>query len=110
MQMAVLLILAGVVYTVLGDYFLKLSSGEDQPFYSSAYFYLGAALYGFSAIFAVLSMKLLGLAAIGVFYSIFTVLLLAFMGVFMFNEKLVLREILGVAFAIVSLFLMSRIA
>ena len=110
MYIAVAFTFLCVFYTIVGDYFLKLSSADHQPFYQSVFFYCGAVLYGFSAVFAVMSMKVMGLAAIGVFYSIFTVLMLAVMGVVLFGEKLYAREIVGIGFAVTSLLLMSRSA
>jgi undecaprenyl phosphate-alpha-L-ara4N flippase subunit ArnF len=102
-----ILILA--LITLVGDYFLKLASQREQP-YLTAVFVLGALAYGATALGWVIVMQHMTLAAIGVWYSIIVILLLAALGVFVFEETLTAREILGLVLACVSLALMSRFA
>ena len=58
------------VIGVLGDYFLKLASGREQPLRTS-WFYLGFALYASTAFGWVFVLKYLKLATISVLYSVF---------------------------------------
>ena len=70
-----LVTIAFSVIGVLGDYFLKLASGREQPLRTS-WFYLGFALYASTAFGWVFVMKYLKLATISVLYSVSLVLLL----------------------------------
>ena len=96
-----------VVVTALADYWLKIASEKERPLLSYE-FGAGAILYTFTAFGWMMVMKHMPLASIGVFYSVLTMLMLAAMGLFVFNEPITLREVLGIALAIASLGLMSR--
>lgn len=96
-----------VVFTLIGDYLLKLASLKPQSL-ASVEFLAGTALYALSAVGWVYAMKHLTLGAIGVFYSILVIVLLAAMGVLLFGERLSAREIAGLGLACASLVLMSR--
>src|SRR6478672_12088279 len=85
--LAVLVTIAFSVIGVLGDYFLKLASGREQPLRTS-WFYIGFVLYASTAFGWVFVMKHLKLATIGVVYSISMVLLLTAIGVVFFRESL----------------------
>lgn len=103
------LILLIAVFTLIGDYFLKLASQREQSF-GSLVFALGIIVYGSTAIGWVLVMKHMPLASIGVWYSIVTMLLLTGLGVLAFGETLTLRDGAGLVLAIAALGLMSRFA
>lgn len=96
-----------VVFTMIGDYLLKLASLKQQSM-ASLEFFAGMALYALSAVGWVYAMKHMTLGAIGVFYSILVVALLAAMGVVIFGERLSPREIAGLGLACASLVLMGR--
>lgn len=107
--LAVLITIAFSVIGVLGDYFLKLASGRDQPLRTN-WFYLGFALYASTAFGWVFVMKHLKLATISVLYSVSLVLLLTAIGVLVFHESLSYFEVIGIALAVISLVLLMRFA
>src|SRR5262244_1928305 len=96
---AVLVTIAFSVIGVVGDYFLKLASGREQPLRTS-WFYLGFALYASTAFGWVFVMKYLKLATISVLYSVSMVLLLTAVGAAVFHEKLNSYEVAGIVLAL----------
>jgi small multidrug resistance pump len=94
---------------VIGDYFLKVASGAEQPFKTAA-FYLGFAVYASTAFGWVYVMGHLKLATISVVYSISLILLLTGMGVVFFQEKLNISEVVGILLGMASLTLLVRFA
>jgi drug/metabolite transporter (DMT)-like permease len=92
---------------IAGDYFLKRASQRESPLASQA-FLVGLVLYASTAFAWVFVMRHLKLATIGVIYSVSMVLLLAGMGVLFFGETLNRSEVVGIALAIASLFLLAR--
>src|SRR5262245_19494753 len=107
--LAVLVTVAFSVIGVVGDYFLKLASGRDQPL-RSGWFYLGFTLYASTAFGWVFVMRHLKLATIGVLYSVSMVLLLTAVGVGLFGESLNYYELAGIVLAIAALVLLTRFA
>ena len=107
--LAVLITITFSVIGVLGDYFLKLASGREQPLRTS-WFYLGFALYASTAFGWVFVMKYLKLATISVLYSVSLVLLLTAIGVVLFRESLNSFEVIGIVLAVTSLVLLIRFA
>jgi drug/metabolite transporter (DMT)-like permease len=101
--------LAFSVVGVLGDYLLKLASAEKQPF-KSPWFYFGVVVYSSTALGWLYVMRHLKLATIGVVYAVSMILLLTAVGVFLFRETLSAYEVLGLALAVASLFLLLRFA
>jgi drug/metabolite transporter (DMT)-like permease len=106
---AVLVTLAFSVIGVLGDYFLKLASGREQPLRAIS-FYVGFILYASTAFGWVFVMKHLKLATISVLYSVSLVLLLTAIGVVLFRESLNHFEVIGIVLAVISLVLLMRFA
>jgi small multidrug resistance pump len=106
---AMLVTIAFSVIGVLGDYFLKLASGREQPL-RAGWFYLGFALYASTAFGWVFVMGHLKLATISVLYSVSLVLLLTAIGVVLFRESLNYFEVIGIVLALVSLVLLMRFA
>jgi small multidrug resistance pump len=94
---------------VLGDYFLKLASRNDD-WLKTPWFYIGFALYASTAFGWVFVMKHLKLATISVLYSVSMVVLLTAVGVVFFRESLNYSEIAGLVMAIASLILLVRFA
>jgi drug/metabolite transporter (DMT)-like permease len=107
--LAVLITITFSVIGVLGDYFLKLASGREQPLRTS-WFYLGFALYASTAFGWVFVMKYLKLATISVLYSVSLVLLLTAIGLVLFRESLNYFEVIGIVLAVTSLVLLIRFA
>ena len=105
--LAVLVTIAFSVLGVVGDYFLKLASAQDQSL-KTAEFYIGFVVYASTAFGWVFVMKHLKLATVGVVYCVSMVLLLAAIGVVAFKESLNAYEIAGIAMAIGSLVLLVR--
>jgi drug/metabolite transporter (DMT)-like permease len=106
---AVLVTIVFSVVGVLGDYFLKLASGREQPL-RTGWFYLGFALYASTAFGWVFVMRHLKLATISVLYSVSMVLLLTAVGVLLFHESLNYLELAGIVLAVASLVLLMRFA
>jgi small multidrug resistance pump len=106
---AVAVTIAFSVVGVLGDYFLKLAS-RQQDSLKTPWFYLGFALYASTAFGWVFVMKHLKLATISVLYSVSMVVLLTAAGVVLFREPLNYAEMAGLAMAIASLVLLVRFA
>jgi drug/metabolite transporter (DMT)-like permease len=106
---AILVTLAFSAIGVLGDYFLKLASGQLQPL-KSGWFYLGFALYASTAFGWVFVMRHLKLATISVLYSVSMVLMLTAIGAVLFRESLTWWELAGIALAVASLVLLMRFA
>ena len=104
MRSALILIVI-VVITVLGDYFVKAAS-QQLGGLATRTFVLGALLYGLPAVGWFYLMQMHSLAAIGVFYSAVTLVLLAGMGTIVFKEAFGLREVAGLSLALASLVVM----
>jgi len=96
-----------VLVTLAGDYFLKISAEHEQSF-SRAAFWLGMALYALTAAGWVVAMKTMTLGAIGVYYSMMTIVLLTGLGVFVFKEAITAREVAGIGFALAAMALMRH--
>ena len=92
---------------VVGDYFLKLASGKDEPL-RSGWFYVGFAVYASTAFGWVFVMKHLKLSTIGVFYSVAMIVLLTVIGTLLFDERLRIQEVAGLVMAVASLILLTR--
>ena len=107
--LAVLVTVRFSVVGVVGDYFLKLASGKDDPL-RSAWFYLGFAVYASTAFGWVFVMRHLKLATVSVVYSVSMVLLLTAMGVVVFRESLNGYEVAGLVMAVASVILLTRFA
>lgn len=101
------LILAAITaFTVIGDYFIKMSSISAHGMVS-AYFPLGLIFYGSTGIGWFFMMRSHSLAQIGVLYSAATLLLLAGLGVLVFKESFGLRDGIGIALALASVVVMG---
>lgn len=105
--LAVLVTLGFSVVGVIGDYFLKLASGQERPL-TSKWFYVGFLVYASTAFGWVFVMQHLKLATIGVVYSVSMVLLLTAVGTMFFHESLTYAEAAGIVLAIAALILLGR--
>jgi len=108
-SLAVLVTIGFSVVGVVGDYFLKLAS-ENENSMKTKWFYIGFVLYASTAFGWVFVMKYLKLATISVLYSVSMILLLTAIGVVFFRETLNYYEIAGLILAIASLILLMRFA
>jgi small multidrug resistance pump len=108
-SLPIVVTIAFSIVGMLGDYFLKLASANENALFSK-WFYLGFALYASTAFGWVFVMKYLKLETISVVYSISMVLLLTGVGVVLFGETLNYYEIAGLMMAIGSLILLVRFA
>jgi len=108
-SLAVLVTIGFSVVGVVGDYFLKLAS-ENENSMKTKWFYIGFVLYASTAFGWVFVMKYLKLATISVLYSVSMILLLTAIGVVFFRETLNFYEIAGLILAIASLILLMRFA
>lgn len=108
-QLAIGVTLVFSVVGILGDYFLKIASKDENSLKSWA-FYVGFALYASTAFAWVYIMKHLKLGTIGVLYSLTMIVLLTAIGVIFFEETLHSQEIVGLVMAIVAMILLMRFA
>jgi drug/metabolite transporter (DMT)-like permease len=104
---AVAATIALAALATIADYFLKLASTEARMF-ANRWFVAGCLIYAAGAFGWVYVLQSLKLATIGLIYSVGTVLLLAALGYFVFNERLNNFEIAGIAFGIASIVLLSK--
>ncbi len=111
MEAAVSIILAlGLsVITVLADFFVKKSSLQ-QSFSGWPLLVLGAAIYGLTALGWFFVLRYMKLSTAGVIYGVSCILLLVFLSVFYFNEKISLIEMTGITMGIISVILLARFA
>jgi drug/metabolite transporter (DMT)-like permease len=107
--LAVVVTFAFSVVGVMGDYFLKLASREDDSL-RTPWFYVGFALYAATAFGWLFVMKHLKLGTISVLYSVSMVVLLTTVGVVIFQETLNYYEVAGLIMAIAALILLVRFA
>jgi drug/metabolite transporter (DMT)-like permease len=94
------------VICVIADYFLKRASESDAPYYTH-WFIIALVVEVFITFGWIYVMQHIKLATLGALSSVFTVLLLAILGVFVFNESLSYQEITGIFLAVISLFLLG---
>jgi multidrug transporter EmrE-like cation transporter len=93
--------------SIVGDYFLKRASAAQQPLATWS-FLVGFVLYASTALAWTFVMRHLTLATIGVIYSMCMILLLALMGVVVFDEPLHRSEIVGIILALAAMILLAR--
>ena len=94
---------------IFGDIVLKVAADGQKPVFSGLVF-AGAGIYGLSAFFWFYAMRQITLAQAGVAYSMLTLLALCVIGVVWFDERLYLREYIGVGCAFAAMILLVRVA
>lgn len=94
---------------VVADYLLKRASETDTPYYTY-WFFTALVLEALTAFGWIYVMRHMKLATLGAVYSVSIVLLLALLGVIIFNESLDFQEVIGIFLAIGSLVMLSRFA
>ncbi|HEU0085874.1 MAG TPA: hypothetical protein VFQ59_02845 [Candidatus Paceibacterota bacterium] len=103
----ILIILLLSVVGVLADYFIKIS-GNGVKYMEYRPFLLGMFLYALTSFGWFYVMKHVKLSTLGVFYSVTTLILLVFVGVFFFKEELSVYEIIGISLGVISIFILAR--
>lgn len=99
---SLLILIAVCGSTILGDYFIKQASAHARGL-ASLTFASGLVLYALPATGWYFLMQSHSLAVIGVLYSATTLILLALLGVFVFNEAFGWREAVGIILALCAL-------
>jgi drug/metabolite transporter (DMT)-like permease len=104
---AIFVLVPITIATIAGDYCVKTASGSESQ---NSYLVLlaGACLYGASAIGWFILMRTHSLATIGVLYSATTIIMLAALGHFVFNEPTNSTQLLGLLLAVVSVLIMNH--
>ena len=92
--------------TVLADYFIKKASLFGNVW--NRWILAGAVIYGLTAIGWVFIMKNMKLSTLGVIYGVSCIIMLTFISVYFFHEKLSLLEILGILLGVLSLIVLYR--
>lgn len=92
---------------IAGDYFIKLAVDRGHTL-ASRTLMAGGLLYGLSAIGWFYALRKVSLSQSGVAFAMISLLALVALGVLVFEERLTLREWIGVGCAVASLILMAR--
>jgi EamA domain-containing membrane protein RarD len=104
--LSILAVVLMVSMALAADYLLKLAGSKDSIF--NRYFAGGMMLYSLTAFVWYFVLRNIKFSEANVFYSIFTVLLSAVIGVVVFKEHISIIEIIAIAMAIGSLIILSR--
>lgn len=99
--------LVTALIVLAGDVALKVAAEEDHGL-RSWHVLFGISMYAVSALCWFYAMKHVTLAQAAVAYSMLTLLALCAIGAFGFGERLVAKDVLGIAFALVSISLLLR--
>ncbi len=101
-----LLVVIGLVaMTTIGDYYIKTSTNLSNPF-GTWQFAIGFVTYALGAFGWFYAMKYMPLTETGVVYSCLTIIILALLGTFAFDETFGTRELLGVSLALSAVLVM----
>lgn len=94
---------------IAGDTILKFAADAEKSMHSPLVL-IGSAVYAMSAIFWFLAMRHMTLGQGGVVFSMLTLLALCLIGAVWFGERIGVREAMGIAFALLAMLLMVRVA
>ncbi len=97
------------ILTAIGDAFLKKSSESAHPFTEKT-FLVGLLIYSCTAFLWTFVYKYMKLSTSAAIYSVFSIIILTSIGLFIFKEQLNHMEIIGLVMAIASLILLARFA
>jgi drug/metabolite transporter (DMT)-like permease len=108
MKEAMIIFMATII-AVIGDIFIKkatLAKGVNE------YIYMGLAIffYAANAIAFYFIYKHTELSSVGVYYAVSTIFLFVLSGIFLFGETVSKGELIGIAFGIVSIFMLAKFA
>ena len=95
------------VVGVIGDFFIDLSTKKASGM-NVHWFLIGMIVYALSAFGWFYVMKTTKLEDLGALYALTTSILLVFLGIFAFGERLQPKEILGLILAFCSVILLAR--
>jgi len=95
------------VMSLLADYFIKRASLQTG-FIGWKYLFMGGFVYFLSAFGWFFLMRSFKLVTIGVFHSFAVIGLSMMLGLVVFNEKITLREIIGIILGCASILLLVR--
>lgn len=95
--------------TVFADYLVKHASLQTS-FTGWKFLLAGAIIYGLTAFGWFFLTRKVKLSTLGVLYGVSCIILLTFVSVFYFNEKISSIEIVGIILAIASIIIMARFA
>ncbi len=95
------------LFTIFGDYYLKLASHKSNTFLTRE-FGIGLAVYIVTAFIWTYIYRNSHFGIAGVVYSILSLLLFVFTGIIFFQETVDLTEILGISLGVVSLLMLVR--
>lgn len=98
---------ATAIVVIAGDMLLKVAADANKPIWSSLVLG-GCAIYALSAVFWLYAMRHVSLAQAGVAYSMLTLLALCIIGVVWFDERIYIREYIGIGCALAAMLLMAR--
>ena len=97
------------IVTVVGDVLVKQASLQSS-FSGWKFLLLGAVIYALTAFGWFFVMRSMKLSTLGVLYAVTCVVLLAFVSMFFFKEKVSTIEILGISLGILSIILLYKFA
>ena len=95
------------IVVLIGDYFIKLS-GSKEAYLDLRLFVIGFVIESVATLGWFYAMKHMKLATVATYYSVSTVLLLAALGFFVFDERLNAYEVVGISAAVFSLVILAR--
>lgn len=104
---ATIFILLITTITATGDYFLK-KSGQNTNTLFNKHLITGTLIYTFTSIMWAFTYKYMKFSTSVTIYSIFSIIIFAFIGVFIFKDTISIIEIIGIIFAILSLVILVR--
>jgi len=106
---SLLVVLLVALIETAADFFIKLS-GSGKEYMNLKWFIPGFILYSLTAFIWFYAIKHEKLFTAGVFFAVFTVILLTLISVFYFKESMNVYEAIGIVMAIISLILLGRFA
>ncbi len=107
--MAIFLVIALTLWTVLGDFFIKKASMMSK--FSGWYYLLaGCFVWAITAVGWFFVLRKMELSNVNAIYSVATIIFVLALSYFYFHEKISFVEIIGFILAIVSIYLLARFA
>ena len=91
------------ILSLLADVLLKRASDSN----GTKPLLMGVVLYMINAVFWFIAYKYSKFSTVGVVYSLLTIFASIGVGIIMFRDRIVFREVLGIVFGIIALVLLS---
>lgn len=105
----ILIVFLVTATAIVGDIFLKNATSTDGG-KQALNFAIGVGIYALVAFGFYYMYKLMEFSVTGVMYAVVTILLSVGIGAILFHEQINVYEWIGIALALVSVFLLSRFA